>query len=108
MTAAPTPTPSGGPAPPTTPVINEALNQNTNGSGGGMGAGGIVLIIFNVILVTMIGGLVYVFVIKPRRQPASRSNFYGGSTTMPMPGLPRPGESPMRGLAGADSAAGNL
>ena len=90
------------------PVNNEALNQNTN-SGGGMGAGGIVLIIFNVILVTMIGGLVYVFVIKPRRQPASRSNFYGGSsTTMPMPGLPRPGESPMRGLAGADSAAGNL
>ena len=106
VTTAPAPTPSGG-LPPTTPVNNEALNQNTN-SGGGMGAGGIVLIIFNVILVTMIGGLVYVFVIKPRRQPASRSNFYGGSSTMPMPGLPRPGESPMRGLAGADSAAGNL
>ena len=70
VTTALAPTPSGGPAPPTTPVNNEALNQNTN-SGGGMGAGGIVLIIFNVILVTMIGGLVYVFVIKPRRQPAS-------------------------------------
>ena len=67
-----------------------------------MGGGEVFLIIFNVLLLVGVGGLVYVFVVKPRQNG-------GGGRSVATPGftspMPRPGEGVSVGLAGADSAS---
>ena len=70
-----------------------------------MNGGEVFLVIMNVFLMIGVGGLLYVFVVKPRMGGGPRrsaTNFASANFASPMP---RPGENMSVGLAGADSAS---